>query len=188
VGKYVHTYLKTNVTCYNMVMNMTRTFEITSDEFYDYLEEQLLEEIKKSTKKRVSLKDIKTGFSYRNSNADSTIKIEEYERGRIYQSVAKSRTSYIRIKYQTKETKEGLEISFDQTTSNDEELDKKNKLYKAWSKTIGFGRMSNTLYDMRTAIINKREGIVTKKYQQPETHKMLKKFIDKKANENEASK
>ena len=32
-------------------MKLIRTFEITSDEFYDYLEAQLLEEISKTTKK-----------------------------------------------------------------------------------------------------------------------------------------
>ena len=42
-------------------MKLIRTFEITSDEFYDYLEAQLLEEISKTTKKnvRVFLKQVR---------------------------------------------------------------------------------------------------------------------------------
>ena len=44
-------------------MKLIRTFEITTDEFYDYLEAQLLEEISKTTKKNVKKSVIKSGYS-----------------------------------------------------------------------------------------------------------------------------
>ena len=40
-------------------MKLTRTFNITSDEFYDYLEEQLLDSIQKTTQKKVEKSAIK---------------------------------------------------------------------------------------------------------------------------------
>lgn len=52
-------------------MKLIRTFEITADEFYDYLEAQLLEEISKTTKKNVKKSVIKSGYSYENKDARS---------------------------------------------------------------------------------------------------------------------
>lgn len=54
-------------------MKLIRTFEITSDEFYDYLEAQLLEEISKTTKKNVKKSVIKSGYSYENKEPDQRL-------------------------------------------------------------------------------------------------------------------
>ncbi len=161
-------------------MKLVRTFEISSDEFYNYLEEHILEDIKKTTNKRVSKRDLKSGYTYSNKPADTKITIEEYERGHIYQTIAKSKTSYMRVSYVTKETKDGLEIEFEQYIKGDEKLKEKNKLYQTWHNWITFGRMSRTLYDMRTDIINLRDGIKPVKQQQPEHYKTLKKVLRKK--------
>lgn len=56
-------------------MKLIRTFEITSDEFYDYLEAQLLEEISKTTKKNVKKSVIKSGYSYENKDADQRLSL-----------------------------------------------------------------------------------------------------------------
>lgn len=61
-------------------MKLIRTFEITADEFYDYLEAQLLEEISKTTKKNVKKSVIKSGYSYENKDARSKIMIDQYVR------------------------------------------------------------------------------------------------------------
>ena len=70
-------------------MKLIRTFEITTDEFYDYLEAQLLEEISKTTKKNVKKSVIKSGYSYENKDARSKIVIDKYVRGKIYQSAVR---------------------------------------------------------------------------------------------------
>lgn len=111
--------------CYNLDMKLIRTFEITSDEFYDYLEAQLLEEISKTTKKNVKKSVIKSGYSYENKDARSKIVIDKYVRGQIYQSTVKSATSFVRVCYETQETKEGLKISFEQFMSGEEKLPQK---------------------------------------------------------------
>ena len=59
-------------------MKLIRTFQITSDEFYSYLEEHLLEEIKKTTKKKnLSPSVLCTGYSYDNPRSPLTTMKEE---------------------------------------------------------------------------------------------------------------
>ena len=165
-------------------MKLIRTFEITTDEFYDYLEAQLLEEISKTTKKNVRKNVIQSGYSYENKDARSKIVIDKYVRGQIYQSTVKSATSFVRVCYETQETKEGLKISFEQFMSGDEKLPQRNVLYRTWHNWITFGRMSHVLYDMRDDIIKIRNGEkIIKGNMQPETHKHLKKFLTKKIEE-----
>lgn len=167
-------------------MKLIRTFEITSDEFYDYLENQLLEEIQKTTKKKINKRVIKKGYFYENKTAKCKITIDEYKRGSVYQATVHSQTSFVRITYHTQETKEGLQIEFEQFVSGqDDELDKKNFVSRQFHNWITFGRMSHTLYDMRTDILNKREGIETPKMPQQQQHEKLKSFLQKKYGEQE---
>lgn len=162
-------------------MKLIRTFAITSEEFYDYLEETLLKDIQKTTKRKLTKKVIHSGYVYENKPAMCKITINKYERGHIYQSTVKSRTDFVRITYETKETPEGLEISFEQFVSGiDDKMDQRNFLSKQFHSWISFGRMSRTLYDMRNDIINKRNGIQPVKNIQQERYTMLKKVINKK--------
>lgn len=165
-------------------MKLIRTFELTSEEFYDYLEEQLLQDIQKTTNRKVKASDLKKGFTYQKEQAHTTITIEEYQRNACYSTTAKSRTDFITVTYQTKETKEGLEITFEEYLSSyDSVRDKKNPISRGFHDWITFGRMSNTLYGIRTEILNRREGIKTQKLQQPEPMKGLRKKLEQKLNE-----
>lgn len=165
-------------------MKLIRTFGITSDEFYDYLEEQLLQDIQSTTNRNVTVKDLRKGFRYEKEQADTTITIEEYVRGEVYSTTAKSKTDFITVTYRTKETKEGLEILFEEYLhSYDSVRDQKNAVSRGFHDWINFGRMSNTLYGIRTEILNRREGIETKKVQRPDTMKGLRKKLEKKLNE-----
>lgn len=167
--------------CYNTTMKLTRTFNITSDEFYDYLEEQVLNNIQKSSKRKVEKSAIKKGLTYDSKPAQCKVTIDEYKRGSVYQSTMRSMTSFIRVTYHTEETKDGLKIDFEQFVSgHDDELDHKNFIVRSFYQWISFGRMSRTLYDMRNDILNKREGIQTFHMPQPERHKALRSFLQKK--------
>lgn len=138
-------------------MKLIRTFEITSDEFYDYLEDKLLESIQKTTNRTITKNNIKSGYFFENPKARSKISIDKYQRGKIYQTTVHSGISFIRVTYETIEKKEGLEISFEEFVSGvDDEMEHKNKLYQIWHSWITFGRMSHTLYDMRNEIIEHR--------------------------------
>ena len=162
-------------------MKLTRTFNITSDEFYDYLEEQVLNNIQKSSKRKVEKSAIKKGLTYDSKPAQCKVTIDEYKRGSVYQSTMRSMTSFICVTYHTEETKDGLKIDFEQFVSgHDDELDHKNFIVRSFYQWISFGRMSRTLYDMRNDILNKREGIQTFRMPQPERHKALRSFLQKK--------
>lgn len=172
--------------CYNCGMKLIRTFAITSKEFYDYLENALMEEIAKNTNKKPKRNVIKKGFTYENKNAKSKIVIDEYVRGHSYHSTVRSATSFIHVRYETEETEEGLKISFEQVMSGDENIPNKNVLYRTWYNWITFGRMSHTLYDMRDAIIKIRNGESPQKASiNYDSHQRLKKYLTKKVEEQE---
>lgn len=169
-------------------MKLIRTFKITSQEFYDYLENQLLEDIHKTTNKRISRKDIHKGFSYEKKAARSKITINDYQRNKLYSVTVRSNTDYISVSYKTNETKEGLEIVFEQFVSGyDDVREKKNFLSRTLHDWISFGRMSNTLYGIRNEILNIREGIVQKPIKQNEPFKRLRKSLEKKLEEESTS-
>lgn len=169
-------------------MKLIRTFSITSQEFYDYLENQLLEDIQKTTNKRISKKDIRKGFSYEKKVARSKITINDYQRDKLYSVTVQSNTDYMTVSYMTNETKEGLEIVFEQFISGyDDVRNKKNFLSRTLHDWICFGRMSNTLYGIRNEIQNIREGIVTKPMKQNEPFKKLRKTLEKKLEEESTS-
>ena len=165
-------------------MKLIRDFKITSDEFYDYLEEKLLQDIQQTTGKKVKAKEIKKGFRYDKKDAYTTITINDYKRHEIYSATVKSRTDFITITYQTKETKEGLQITFEEyVDSYDSVRDKKNIVSRTFHDWISFGRMSNTLYGIRNDIVNKKEGISPVNQKQMESFKGLRKTLEKKLNE-----
>lgn len=166
-------------------MKLIRVFNITSDEFWDYVEQGIVDQVQKDTKKPFKKKQIVSGYHYDNVAAKTKVTIDKYERGKIYQCTVKSYTDFIRVTYETKETDKGLEITFEQYVDDYEKnKDKKNKVSRTFHEWISFGRMSNTLYDMRNAIINKREGInfKTPKQMRDNRYKALRKFLNKKYN------
>lgn len=166
-------------------MKLIRVFNITSDEFWDYVEDGIAQEVEKATKHRFKKKNLVSGFHYDNNAAKSKVKIDKYERGKIYQSTVKTLTDYVRVTYETKEVPEGLEITFEQIVgSYDDRKDEKNKVIRFFTDWTTFGRMSNTLYDMRNAIINKRDGIVVKDIKEMRRNNVtkLQKFLNKKYN------
>ena len=149
-------------------MKLIRTFEITEDEFYDYLEKNLCEDIHRTTNKKVSPKQIKKGFTYEKKELRTKIIINDYVRGSIYSTTARSLTDYVTVTYTTKQTEEGLEIIFEQFMSGyDDVRDQKNFLSRTWHDWVTFGRMSQTLYGIQDEIIALREGRAPVKPMQP---------------------
>ena len=78
---------------YNSPMKLIRTWDISSDAFYDYLETKIAEEILQNTGRTVKAQDF-SGFRYRrkgaDGGADTVIVIDDYQRGKIYQVTARS--------------------------------------------------------------------------------------------------
>lgn len=170
--------------CYNTLMKLIRTFDITSDAFYDHLEEQLLESIQKATGRKVTRKVIRKGYVFEDRNSHAKVTIDNYLRGCIYETTMRAFTSYIRVTYRTKETPEGLQIEFEQFVSGtDDRLEKMNFLSRQWHSWISFGRMSRTLYDMVNDIRNGKSGNSKLIPKQPEPFRFLRKRLEKKYSE-----
>ena len=137
-------------------MKLIRTLHITSDEFYDYLEEQLTLDIEKATSRKV--RKIETGLRYSqhgdNQFAKIDFRITKYERGHCYELVMKSYTDSTIIHYDTCETEDGLKVVFEETINDGK---KRNKLSQKFTEALCLSQRSRTIYDIETAIINKRQ-------------------------------
>lgn len=145
--------------CYNLTMKVIRTLKITSDEFYDYLESQFINEVKKSTQRDIKPKDIKKGFKYSKDPEVEAKRIDievlDYTRGMSYSSKAKSYTDHTIVRYDTEQTNDGLKITFEQELSSFDQ--QKKGIYKNLTEALYLSRMGVSLYDMQTAIEKIRE-------------------------------
>lgn len=165
-------------------MKIIRTFNITADDFYNYLEEELIKDVKKASGRDIKTKDIKTGFKYYKNPQDQfariAIWIKEYERGKKYCAVATSYGDEVYVEYLTKETDKGLYIEFEQNIKSLDAKDHKSFSYK-FNKFFHMIKMMTSLSNMASAIIKKKEGIVEKtpiNNGNRASDKLLKKIIE----------
>ncbi|MGG7059023.1 DUF3284 domain-containing protein [Clostridium tertium] len=140
-------------------MKLTRILKITEKEFYDFLETDLLSNIRQCTGKELSVKDIKKGLKYSKHEEDALTRIDvsilDYERGSIYKSITKSLADTITISFETEVVDDGLKIIFNQHLENFESK-KQNKVLRMFSEAVYYGRMTDTLYDLQKKIIDNR--------------------------------
>lgn len=166
-------------------MKIIRTLKVTQDEFFDCLEENLVNTVNKESKSPISISDIKKGLKYSKNEDDvyarTDFTILEYERGRLYKSKIKSMSDSIVMTYMTKTTDDGLHVTFEQSILS-HETRKQGKFMKNFSELVFLSRMSNQLYDMQNKIFKKREGLTEKDLAMPQdplmkhiTNKLKKK-------------
>lgn len=139
-------------------MKLIRTLHITSQEFYHYLEKELLQDAKKYGHKNVSRVEKGLHFSKYGDDqyARVDVKVLDYVRNQIYSLQMKSYTDTVTVTYKTNETDDGLEIEFEEIISS-EKKKKRNKISQKFSETIYLSRMSQTIYDIETAIVKERK-------------------------------
>lgn len=157
-------------------MKITRQLQITQNEFYDYLEKELLDDIQQCTKKNYTQKDIKKGMKYskyiQDAHARVDITIQKYKRGEIYETKIKTFSDSIIISYHTSQNENGLTIVF-QEHIHSFESQKRNLINKTFHEIVYLRRMNETLYDIETQIIKQRQGIQNKKTHALPEHKLL---------------
>lgn len=138
-------------------MKIIRTIKVTETQFYDYLEQQLLDDIKNSSKKQITISDIKKGLKYTKEDKDSKliteISIQQYVRGECYRFKVTYMSDSTTIEYRTKSTDEGLQISMSQRIQSFEEKSH-NKISRAFHEAIYLSRMGNAIYDIEKSILN----------------------------------
>lgn len=143
-------------------MKIIRTLEITSDEFYNYLEQELLAIANKDRTGKVAYTpaDIRPGFKATRKTSKEELSaidliITEYVRGSCYKAKTKSIAETIEMAYLTKTVNDKLEVTFEQKMLHYEQK-KMNRLLRGFSDALYLSRMSNALYDMQSAIIKAR--------------------------------
>ena len=138
-------------------MKIIRTIKVTETQFYDYLEQQLLEDIQNSSKKQITISDIKKGLKYAKEDKDSKliteISIQQYVRGECYRFKVTYMSDSTTIEYRTKSTDEGLQITMSQRIQSFEEKSH-NKISRAFHEAIYLSRMSHAIYDIEKSILN----------------------------------
>lgn len=166
-------------------MRLDRTFKITSDQFYDYLEQQVIEDVEKATSKKIRARDIKAGFKYvRKTDAGDKIivTVKDYQRGKTYSVSAHQFSQDVTTTYTTEQTPEGLHILMDFFSSDfEKKKDTMGKVKRTYQETVYYGRMSSQLISIIDDIQRDAEGI-TRKQDMPgrKAAEHLSKFINKK--------
>lgn len=148
--------------CYNVHMKLIRTLEVSEDEFYDYLESDLVANIQQCEGKDVSVRDIKKGLKYsihdKKANVRTDVTILEYKRGDYYKARVKSPADTITISYKTEPDEKGLKVIFHQLIDSFENS-RQNKVMRLFSEGVYFGRMSDALQNIQKKIIERRTTV-----------------------------
>ena len=134
-------------------MKIKRTLQIRENEFYDYLEGELIRECQLTKTK------IEKGLNYKKTDPKTQLEISvfviNYIRGTLYEvKISSSYETYF-LKYTTQENENGLEIQFEQHIESFE-IKKQNRLMRLFSEGVYLGRMSDTLFDIQKKIHEKR--------------------------------
>lgn len=144
-------------------MKLTRILKVTETELYDFLENDLLNNIYQCTNKELSSKDIKKGLKYTKHDESVYSRIDisilDYKRGKFYKSEIKSIADRITISFETEVIDNELKIVFNQHIEGFESK-KHNKFMKMFSEAVYYGRMTDTLYDIQKKIITNRENFI----------------------------
>ncbi|MCD8132164.1 MAG: DUF3284 domain-containing protein [Lachnospiraceae bacterium] len=162
-----------------------RTLKITSDEFYDYLENDLLEtanQTRSSGKVRFTRSNIRPGFKVSRETGAAYSRIDltvrEYVRGKTYAATTKSVADTIDLSYTTETKEDGLYVVFEQRMHN-YEAKEMNKFLRAWSDITYLRRMSNQLYDIQSKITRIRNGEEEPKPLRPLGYETAKNVAEK---------
>lgn len=166
-------------------MKVIRILKITCHEFYDYLENELLDDINQHTSQPINKADIKKGLKYhkyaQDVNARVDITIQQYIRDQIYEAKIKTLSESIIITYRTQIVKEGLKVIFTEHVHSFESQ-KRNYINQSFHEIMYLRRMTNTLYEIETNILKKRDGIKTLKPKSARNHQYLYKILIKNKN------
>lgn len=143
-------------------MKITRTLKITTDEFYNYLEQDLMHRILEISNKEIKPSDIKKGLRYSKKDGDLSERIDisviDYKRGEYYKSKIKTTNDSMTLTYKTKPCDEGVIVDFIQIIDGFENS-KQGKFMRTFSEGVYLGRMTDALYEIQNNVEKQREGI-----------------------------
>ena len=152
-------------------MKVIRNLQITAEEFFDAVFDEIIEEIEKLDKTKISKNSLKTGFHYLykgNSAYDKVeFKIVEYQEEQFYKCVRSSIRGTTTLTYEVASNENGITVTFCHDTDIPGAQPKKKGLASLFSEGYMLGRMTDKLYGYENKIRDKKEGYIAKEYSNP---------------------
>ena len=141
-------------------MKIIRELQVTSDEFYDFLESEFLNQINQTDNQTKKIDRLKKGLRYSklsdNVYTKTDYEILDYRRHETYVIPISSHSEKTITSYKTKPCSKGLEVKLEQE-QNKLTKNSKSKLIKWMGELLYFGRLSENLYKIQGEIEKARK-------------------------------
>lgn len=141
-------------------MKIIRELQVTSDEFYDFLESEFLNQINQADNQTKKIDRLKKGLRYSklsdNVYTKTDYEILDYRRHETYVIQISSHSEKMITSYRTKPCSKGLEVTLEQE-QNKLTKNSKSKLIKWVGELLYFGRLSENLYKIQGEIEKARK-------------------------------
>ena len=141
-------------------MKIIRELQVTSDEFYDFLENEFLNQINQADNQTKKIDRLKKGLRYSklsdNVYTMTDYEILDYHRHETYVIQISSHSEKTITSYKTKPCAKGLEVTLEQE-QNKLTKNSKSKLIKWMGELLYFGRLSENLYKIQGEIEKTRK-------------------------------
>lgn len=161
-------------------MKVTRNLEITGREFFESMRLNLAEDIRSTDKAEVSIADFRSGYTYTHNPENPALKVTfeivEYQEDRLYKAVRTSANGTTTVCYDVTPTDTGISVTFTYESTADQK--KKKSFFSGITEILMLSRMTDALYGIQKDAINRREGFVERKTNNP-----LKPMTRKKTDE-----
>lgn len=142
-------------------MKIIRELQVTSDEFYDFLESEFLNQINQTDNQTKKIDRLKKGLRYSklsdNVYTKTDYEILDYRRHETYVIQITSHSEKTITFYKTKPCSKGLEVALEQE-QNKLTKNSKSKLIKWMGELLYFGRLSENLYKIQGEIEKARKA------------------------------
>ena len=142
-------------------MKIIRELQVTSDEFYDFLESEFLNQINQADNQTKKIDRLKKGLRYSklsdNVYTKTDYELLNYRRHETYVIQISSHSEKTITSYKTKPCSKGLEVTLEQE-QNKLTKNSKSKLIKWMGELLYFGRLSENLYKIQGEIEKARKA------------------------------
>lgn len=160
-------------------MKVIRELNITKEDFFNVIFQNLIDGIRKDCQKTIVRKDIKKGekFVYSNHQNSSNMALKILDLiNNSYFKYKFTSDNYMAISsFQIRECKKGIMVEYELEISN--YTVSKLKLFTTFSKIFYFSKMSSYLYDIQNTVWAKKEGlekVQAKKFLSPMYYRVTK--------------
>jgi len=141
-------------------MKIIRELQVTSNEFYDFLESEFLNQINQADNQTKKIDRLKKGLRYSklsdNVYTKTDYEILDYHRHETYVIQISSHSEKTITSYKTKPCAKGLEVTLEQE-QNKLTKNSKSKIIKWMGELLYFGRLSENLYKIQGEIEKTRK-------------------------------